>query len=299
MRSLTLISTRIMVALAVVSCASPPAPAPRPVSMPASKKEPVKAGILDVVERPVLDRPNGKPTDDAATIDAYVAHLRALPQRPDVSRPEEDNAAVAAKLGYRAAPGEFIMRIAVNDRGDDFAAVVMSGPDSKETLVRKRSRTPWAGTGSPTFVGNDLVVAAVEKGNVLVVRREKAVVWRRPFPSDRQRIEIDQLTSWNGHWVLEIDDDVIIDGESLKRSEYGQVFDWMLVGSEPLFFFVKDGRVGVSHRGEVLPLSYDDVLHGGCCEASGFNPLATSWGVRFHARRGATWFVVELSLPSG
>lgn len=57
---------------------------------------------------------------------------------------------------------------------------------------------------------------------------------------------------------------------------------------------MKDGRVGVSHRGEELPLSYDDVLHGGCCEPAAFNPQSTSWGVRFHARRGVTWYYVEI-----
>lgn len=88
--------------------------------------------------------------------------------------------------------------------------------------------------------------------------------------------------------------DVVVDGKSLKERGYTEVFDWMLVAGEPLFFFEKNGRVGISHRGEEVSVSYDQVLHGGCCEPAAYNPRQTSWGVAFHARRGMTWYYVEL-----
>lgn len=140
------------------------------------------------------------------------------------------------------------------------------------------------------------LTAELEEGKTVVVRRDGKVVHRIVLGEDRQRFRADQLLSWNGHWLLEFDGDVILDGESLKkRGGYAEVFDWMLVGGEPFFFFVKDGRTGISHRGEVLALTYDHVLHGGCCEPAAYNPQSTSWGVRFHARRGVTWFYVEIS----
>jgi hypothetical protein len=263
-----------------------------------------KVGVLSLVEHRVMDKPSGRPMDDAATIDEYVAHLKKLPLRPDelLPPPENDDVAVLGKLGHRVAKDENVRYVVVNERGDDFAAIIEK--NDVERLVREGSASTWErggsmrhGTAMPVFVGNDLVTVELEKDDrTLLVRREKAIAYRRVLPEKRERFLVDQLLSWNGHWVLEFDDDVVVDGDSLKaRGGYSEVFDWMLVGGEPLFFFVKDGKVGVSHRGEVLPLAYDDALRGGCCEMSGFNPRETRWGVRFHARRGVTWYYVELA----
>jgi hypothetical protein len=280
------------------SSPSSPAPASSAAAVAPGAK---KIGALSVVEQRVIDKPNGRPTDSAATIDEYVAQWRKLRLRPDAVTPSvSHDAAILAKLGRRVGEDEIVRHLVVNDRGDDYAAIVAAKND--ERLVRKGSVSPWEtggsmrhGTAMPVFVGNDLVTVELEKDDkTVVVRREKTIAYRLVLPEKRERFAVDGLVSWNGHWVLEFDDDVVIDGESLKaRGGYTEVFDWMLVGGQPLFFFVKDGRVGISHRGEVLPLAYDDVLHGGCCEMSGFNPQQASWGVRFHAKRGVTWLYVE------
>ena len=49
----------------------------------------------------------------------------------------------------------------------------------------------------------------------------------------------------------------------------------------------------MSYGGEELPLQYDELLHGGCCEPSSLNPQQKSSMIRFHARRDKTWYYVE------
>jgi hypothetical protein len=107
---------------------------------------------------------------------------------------------------------------------------------------------------------------------------------------------IERFISWNGHWVLEtVFDDVLVDGVSLGRDAQAEhVFGWHLVAGRPMYFFERAGRYGLRHDGRDLPITYDEVVRGGCCELAAFNPELSPTATRFIARRGALWYVVTV-----
>ena len=67
-----------------------------------------------------------------------------------------------------------------------------------------------------------------------------------------------------------------------------------LLEDEPLVFVRWRGQVRLWHRGAMLPVAYDDVIHGRCCEPAAFNVAGNGSMVWFHALRGGTWYYVEV-----
>jgi hypothetical protein len=103
------------------------------------------------------------------------------------------------------------------------------------------------------------------------------------------------LRSFNGQWVLETQNTVIIDGEDIgEKPGYDEIFHWQPLNSKPFYFFVNDGKVGLSYNGQTLPVQYDQVIHGQCCEPTIFNPDGSDLMVWFYALRDGVWHYVEL-----
>jgi hypothetical protein len=105
------------------------------------------------------------------------------------------------------------------------------------------------------------------------------------------------FAAWDGHWVLEVDDHLILDGQDLGQAlGYDAVFGFALLGGQPFYFFEQDGVVRLSFGGPVLPHAYDLVIHNRCCEAAIHNVEAGPGAVWFHALRNGTWYFVEVSV---
>jgi len=101
---------------------------------------------------------------------------------------------------------------------------------------------------------------------------------------------------WAGHWVLEAQEFVILDGRILNH-EYGydEMFDWRLVAGKPFFFFSQNGFVYLSYNDQTLPVTYDYILHDGCCEAgSARNPHGNDSLVWFYGARDSVWYYTEI-----
>jgi hypothetical protein len=105
------------------------------------------------------------------------------------------------------------------------------------------------------------------------------------------------LLDWQGQWVLEFNNRVIINGTSFNEQHgYDRVFNWRVVHGELFYFFEQDGRVHVSYDGETLPQTYAEVAHNLCCEPAVCNVQTYADMVAFYARKEGTWFYVEMGV---
>lgn len=102
------------------------------------------------------------------------------------------------------------------------------------------------------------------------------------------------LSVWDGRWVLEVDDRLIVDGENLGETQgWDAAYGFHLIGGQPFYFFEQDGKVSISDAGQTLPYVYDEVFHNMCCEAAIHNVEAHDDVLWFHALRDGTWYFVE------
>jgi hypothetical protein len=197
-----------------------------------------------------------------------------------------------------------IAPISVNEAGDDFALLMPEGT-AGSIFLRLDSLERWIYSEqsehaytSPVFVGGDLITV---KRDPLKGARE-FTVWRGDevvytYTSNLQRAEyrVNTLRSWQGQWVLEVDEQVLVDGQSLNEQlGYDAIFQWRLLQGLPFYLFREDGQVGISYDGQVLPRRYDAVLHNLCCGYARFNLGGNERMVWFHAWRDGTWYYVEV-----
>jgi hypothetical protein len=267
-------------------------------------------------------------------MDAYNKRLKTIETRFDALKSREAQgsgdvrlAAAVAKLGYELVGGDLrsggksirkgvgLSTLSVNQSGTDFALVVTEENTGLSFLVRKGAITPWEkvpsylqwsqkrhGEQRPLFVGDDLLtVELTSKKNDIdfILRKGKDVVFQKSLPHHLEN-PLRGILSWDGHFALETLGHVYVDGKDLnEKGGYSEVFSFRLVDGKPFFFFAKEGRFGLSYGGEELPLRYDDLLHGLCCEPAGLNPRSEASMVSFHARRDTTWYHVEIALSPG
>jgi hypothetical protein len=105
------------------------------------------------------------------------------------------------------------------------------------------------------------------------------------------------FTTWDDHWLLEVDDHLIMDGRDLGQAlGYDAAYGFARIGDRSFYFFEQKGLAGISYGGQVLPGLYEQVFHNQCCEAVIHNVEAGPDAVWFHARRAGTWYWVEAGL---
>ena len=108
------------------------------------------------------------------------------------------------------------------------------------------------------------------------------------------------FTTWDGHWVLEVDDHLIMDGQDLGETlGYDAAFGFSLIHGQPFYFFEQEGKVRISYGGRTLPNVYDQVFHNQCCEAAIHNVETLGDVVLFHALWNGTWYFVEAGVYDG
>jgi len=197
----------------------------------------------------------------------------------------------------------FFSTPSVNDKGTDFALIV----EDKDSiyLVRNGSATPWEASQHaytfPVFAGDDLVSVMVDETNApeetLSVLRGDKPVFSLTVPGPTVSNPVKKLAAWNGHWVLEVDGQVWVEGQNLGRQQgYAEVFGWQLLAGKPFYFYrpSANGPIRLSYDGRDLPLSYDEVIHYQCCEPAIFNVQGNDSMVWFHASRDGKWYYVEI-----
>ncbi|HFD40688.1 MAG TPA: hypothetical protein ENJ31_12665 [Anaerolineae bacterium] len=105
------------------------------------------------------------------------------------------------------------------------------------------------------------------------------------------------LENWNDHWVLETKGMLILDGEIANLAwGYDEIFDSQLLNGKPFYFGVRDGKTYLVYDGQPLPVEYDYVYHGMCCEQAMYNVAGNEQMVWFYALRDGIWYYVEMGV---
>jgi hypothetical protein len=158
------------------------------------------------------------------------------------------------------------------------------------------------------YMGADLMSATETYAGTGSAMKGTATVYRNGapiffIPTGQPSPSPDLLGLWTfggEHWAIEVNSQVIVDGQSLNVKEgYQESFSFHLINGAPFYFFKKDGKIGASYDGRPIALDYDEIPHYGCCSAGALNPGYAPDMIWYYARLGETWYYVELgSYPS-
>jgi hypothetical protein len=195
--------------------------------------------------------------------------------------------------------------VTVNASGTDFCLAAENAPNALPSyvLVKADSVRAWEASENgflpPVYVGDVLarVTLTGEVTHTYQIELDNQVAYTGTAVSYGAYFPLRSLTSWDGHWVLEVDDHVIIDGEGLGQAlGYESVFGFTLLNGQPFYFFQQDDAIHLSYAGQTLPYTYKAVIHNACCEAAMFNVGANDDMVWFHALRDGMWYYVEIGV---
>jgi hypothetical protein len=214
---------------------------------------------------------------------------------------------IKSSYEYRLYQGDTLVQdqiqgfryVTVNQRGDDFALPLQTKTDGNVLVRRDRiePRIPSTLTYMPVFWGNELLTVRTDRSQVLVQQSDRTI-YTIPIPAEFAVADpVKGLWAWKGHWVLEVDGQVIVDGKSLNEEQgYDEIFGWRPLNGQPFYFFKVGDRIRVSYAGEVLPHQYEEVIHYRCCEPAAFNVGNSEVMVWFHALRNGMWYYVEMGI---
>jgi hypothetical protein len=198
--------------------------------------------------------------------------------------------------------------VSVNASGTDFVLVAENAPNVSPLYlqVQAKSVEPWDADQSaflpPAYVGDALAQVTFTGSPTLTYRVELdgQPVHTGTGPAVGAYMPLRSFTTWDGHWVLEVDDHLIIDGQDIGQArDYDAAFGFSLIRDQPFYFFEREGQVRISYGGRTLPNAYDRVFHNQCCEGSIHNVELLGDAVLFHALWNGTWYVVEAGVYDG
>jgi hypothetical protein len=202
-----------------------------------------------------------------------------------------------------------IGQVSVNADGTDFILWVQDTYDNlPATEIRRESFKTfsyWETSFNTSWVGSDVIEYQYDRTDHLYgagaptranLYRNGQLIFTLVVPTEWAAGEpIDSLISWNGHWILEMDNIVFEDGQILNQAlGYSEIFNLHLVNNKPFYFYRKGNSYAISYGGQTLPWQYDDILHGDlCCSYGVYNIDSLSTGAWFYARKGDIWYLVS------
>jgi hypothetical protein len=198
--------------------------------------------------------------------------------------------------------------VSVNASGTEFAFAAENAPNVLPLylLVQAGGVEPWDPDQSaylpPAYVGDALARITYTGFPTLTyqVELDNHPVYTDIAVAMGAYMPLRSFTAWDGHWALEVDDHLIVDGEDVGQAlGYNAAFGFHLIQGQPFYFFQQDGQVRISFGGKTLPNVYDQVFHNQCCEAAMHNALAMGDAVLFHALWNGTWYFVEAGVYDG
>jgi hypothetical protein len=188
--------------------------------------------------------------------------------------------------------------------GEDFVTV-LTEPEGKQWLLRKDGISPWDRDpftyilADPIFLGEELIYPVWNpSGQVEILRGSESIysIAVNYYASN----PVKNFLQWEVDWLMETDGYLVQDEEVLNDTfGYEEIFGWRLLNGQPAYSFRKGPKVGISYGGKILPVSYDYVVHYGCCGYVGLNPRGSQNMVRFYGLRDGTWVDVEIGFEEG
>jgi len=198
-------------------------------------------------------------------------------------------------------------RISVNQSGTDFIWAIFTDVTGGWLIHGETIQDGWA-FGQyffvmPQYMGDDLIRLenrGMEEPGSLEVLINEEVVYSQPFVGSMTAdCPVDDLKIWNDHWILDMEDQVVMDGRLLSETTgYAEVFEWLLFYDKPLYFFNEDGRYGMVYDGQEWSISYEEIAHTcrSVMDGRGCSLGIEDYGdtIDFFARRDGMWYFVEL-----
>ena len=182
-----------------------------------------------------------------------------------------------------------------------FIVRVDTGKEWKDVLVQNGViTTSWSESGmdpelAPILYKGGLLWAKVTQDAHVEIKKSNGEVLFTFATYVYASLPRINFRTWNGHWILEVDNFVIQDGEILNtKLGFQQIFNWSLIQDKPAYFFRKGASVGFSYDGQILPLRYQDVAHGMCCSPAQNNPSIRDDFAYFYGMRDGEWYYVAL-----
>ena len=192
--------------------------------------------------------------------------------------------------------------VSVNASGTEFVLAAENAWDARPPylLVRSDEVQPWDWEASywlpPACVGD--AMARITSTGFPTITYQVEVGDRAVYTGTAVNygayMPLRSFTAWDDHWVLAVDDQLIMDGQDMgQKLGYAAAFEFALIGDQPFYFFEQDCLVRMSYGGKTLPNTYESVVHNRCCEAAIYNVKAGPDTVWFHALREGVWYFVE------
>jgi hypothetical protein len=198
--------------------------------------------------------------------------------------------------------------VSVNASGTDFSLAAENAPNVSPLYLQVQVGGVEAWNADlnaflpPAYVGDDLVRVTFTGFPTLSYQVElgSRVVYSGTAVAQGAYMPLRSLTTWDGHWVLEVNDRLIMDGQDLGESlGYDAAYGFSLIRGLPFYFFEQQGKVRISYNGQTLPNVYDQVFHNQCCERAIHNVETLGDVVLFHALWNGTWYLVEAGVYDG
>ncbi len=107
--------------------------------------------------------------------------------------------------------------------------------------------------------------------------------------------------TWQAHWGLELNGDVLFDGERMTEQRvFDEVFTWQPLAEREFFLYRSNSTYGIYFDGRSMPQRYDEIVRWNCADqqsADGFNFSAQGSDevVGFFARKGGRWYYVRVT----
>lgn len=199
----------------------------------------------------------------------------------------------------------------LNRSSSDFLFSITLGNFEVWVIQKDRFEMWYAGEPRylPIFAG-DNVVAIGEPGDYveagqpvfgvpILVNDQPKYQLALPYQG-ANNCPIEEFRAWGDHWVLEMEGEVLVDGEKLTRKYlYEQVFNWQLINGKEFFLFKDAGYYGMFYDGSDLSITYGEIIHWPCIDQQGgggvnLSAASSDQAVTFFARRGMAWYYVEV-----
>ena len=152
----------------------------------------------------------------------------------------------------------------------------------------------------PRFLGDDVISAREEQAQgktVVQVYRNDTPVYQTSSDVVHVRPMLYGLWTYGDHWAVEVLDGISIDGQAVNQLyNYQKSYEFSLIAGIPIYFFEKNGQLGLNFNGQPVLLGGQSTPHYNCCSGALLNPRKNGNMLIFFMQNGEQWDYVEVEV---